>query len=204
MGDTIVGRAARLAFALSASVWASHSMAEEQALFHSPWAKFCGKENREGAKEMCLTVREARQPGGLLVAVVILIEIEGETRKVLRMTLPSGVAREMRVMPDQHEPVGGGYVVCVQRYCTADADVDADFVSRLKAGTTLSVSSSDASGRTVTQAFPLAGFAAAYDGPPTDPKEFEVETKRLSEELQKKADERRKMLERSAPAVPAR
>ncbi|MEP6841192.1 MAG: invasion associated locus B family protein, partial [Bradyrhizobium sp.] len=42
-------------------------------------------------------------------------------------------------------------------------------------------------------------FAKAYDGPPTDPKVFEENQKKLQEELQKRAEEQRKKLEQSAP-----
>jgi len=38
-------------------------------------------------------------------------------------------------------------------------------------------------------------FAKAYDGPPTDPKVFEEQQKKLQEELQHRADEARKKLE---------
>ena len=38
-------------------------------------------------------------------------------------------------------------------------------------------------------------FAKAYDGPPTDPKVFEENQKKLQEELQKRAEEQRKKLE---------
>ena len=42
---------------------------------------------------------------------------------------------------------------------------------------------------------PLADFAKAYDGPPTDPKEFEAQQRKLQDELQRRADEARKKLE---------
>jgi hypothetical protein len=42
---------------------------------------------------------------------------------------------------------------------------------------------------------PLNDFAKAYDGPPTDPKEFERQQKELQDQLQKRAEEARKKLE---------
>ena len=53
----------------------------------------------------------------------------------------------------------------------------------------------------------LKDFAKAYDGPPTDPKVFEEQQKKLQEELQKRAEEARKKLESQQPqaaAPPAR
>ena len=60
-----------------------------------------------------------------------------------------------------------------------------------------------ANGAPLTLALPLAEFAKAYDGPPTDPKQFEENQKKLQEELQKKAEEQRKKLEGAGGANPA-
>jgi hypothetical protein len=64
-------------------------------------------------------------------------------------------------------------------------------------------------GQPLTLPLPLtegngAGFAKAYDGPPTDPKVFEENQKKLQEELQKRANEARAKLEAAQPgAAPA-
>jgi hypothetical protein len=46
---------------------------------------------------------------------------------------------------------------------------------------------------------PLGDFSKAYDGPPTDPKEFEAQQQKLQAELQKRAEEARKKLEGGQP-----
>jgi hypothetical protein len=59
----------------------------------------------------------------------------------------------------------------------------------------------NSNGAPLTLPLPLAGeFAKAYDGPPTDPKVFEENQKKLQEELQKRAEEARKKLEANPPA----
>ena len=55
-------------------------------------------------------------------------------------------------------------------------------------------------GQAVSLPLPLPDFAKAYDGPPTDPKVFEENQKKLQEELQKRADEARKRLEANPPS----
>ena len=50
-------------------------------------------------------------------------------------------------------------------------------------------------GQAATYMLPLADFAKANEGPPTDPKKFEEDQKKLQEELQKKAEEARKRLQ---------
>ena len=49
----------------------------------------------------------------------------------------------------------------------------------------------------------LNDFAKAYDGPPTDPKVFEEQQKKLQDELQKRAEEARKKLESQQPSAAA-
>ena len=58
----------------------------------------------------------------------------------------------------------------------------------------------NSNGAPLTLPLPLAEFAKAYDGPPTDPKVFEETQKKLQEELQKRAEEQRKKLEANPPA----
>ena len=45
-------------------------------------------------------------------------------------------------------------------------------------------------GQAMSPQLELKDFAKAYDGPPTDPKVFEEQQKKLQEELQKRAEER--------------
>jgi hypothetical protein len=60
-------------------------------------------------------------------------------------------------------------------------------------------------GQAMSPQLELKDFAKAYDGPPTDPKVFEEQQKKLQEELQKRAEEARKRLEsQQQPAAPAR
>ena len=54
-------------------------------------------------------------------------------------------------------------------------------------------------GTPISLPLPLTDFAKAYEGPPTDPKVFEEQQRKLQDELQKKAEEARKKLE--APAA---
>jgi hypothetical protein len=53
----------------------------------------------------------------------------------------------------------------------------------------------NSTGQPISLVLPLTDFAKAYDGPPTDPKVFEEQQKKLQEELQRRADEARKKLE---------
>lgn len=150
---------------------------------HSPWTKFCGRDTNDAqAKDTCLTVKEARLNTGQFVAGAALIEQAGTTQKLLRVTMPLG----MRLMPgvrmfiDSDAPAASPYVMCVVSGCMADFDVSADFVGKLKTGQQLQLQGINAPGQVATYLLPLADFAQAFDGPPTDPVKFERDQQRTA------------------------
>jgi|SRR5436305_2072114 invasion protein IalB len=177
---------------------------EQPPVVYSPWTKFCGKDNNNPqAKEVCLTVKEARLETGQFLAGAALIEQAGEEKKLFRITLPLGMQlpQGTRMLLDKEEPMQGRYIVCLPNGCMADFDVNKDFVAKLKKGQQLVLQGINLPGQAATYMLPLAEFAKANDGPPTDPKKFEEDQKKLQEELQKKAEEARKRLQASPPAA---
>jgi uncharacterized protein (DUF885 family) len=87
----------------------------------------------------------------------------------------------------------------------ADYQVPDDMIAKMKKGQNIVVQAINMQGTPISLPLPLNDFAKAYDGPPTDPKAFEEQQRKLQEELQKKAEEARKKLEgqqSQAPAAP--
>jgi invasion protein IalB len=174
---------------------------DQPPVVYSPWTKFCGKDNAPAgttsAKEVCLTVKEARLETGQFLAGAALIEQAGEEKKLFRITLPLGMQlpQGTRLLLDKEQPMQGRYIVCLPNGCMADFDVNADFVGKLKKGQQLVLQGINLPGQAASYLLPLADFAKANEGPPTDPKKFEEEQKKLQEELQKKAEEARKKLQ---------
>jgi uncharacterized protein (DUF885 family) len=81
-----------------------------------------------------------------------------------------------------------------------------DLIAKMKKGQQITVQAINLQGTPISLPLPLTDFAKAFDGPPTDPKAFEEQQRKLQEELQKKAEEARKKLEGqqgAAPAAPA-
>ena len=187
--------------------------ADQPQLMYSPWMKVCGKGNEANAKEVCVITKDGRLENGMPVAVVQLFEPQGETRKLLRVTVPLGMQLQhgTRMIIDQNQPVTAPYSICFPVGCMADYEVTADTVAQMKKGQMLTVQAINMQGGAVSLPLPLADFAKAYDGPATDPKVFEEQQRKLQEELQKKAEEARKKLESqgqssnqpAAPAAPA-
>ena len=115
------------------------------------------------------------------------------------MQLPQGT----RMLLDKEQPMQGRYIVCLPNGCMADFDVTPDFVAKLKKGQGIVLQGINLPGQAASYPIPLTDFAKANEGPPTDPKVFEEQQRKLQEELQKKAEDARKRLEQGTPATPA-
>jgi invasion protein IalB len=170
---------------------------DQVQLIYSPWTKFCLKGQEANAKQVCFTGKDARIESGMPVVAAVLIEPEGEPKKVLRVTLPLGMQliHGTRVIIDQNQPLTAPYVICFTNGCMADYEATADMIAKMKSGQGLVVQAINATGQAISLVLPLTDFAKAYDGPPTDPKKFEEDQKKLQEELQHRAEEARKKLE---------
>jgi invasion protein IalB len=172
---------------------------QQVQLIYSPWTKFClkGQNNDPNAKQVCFTGKDARIESGMPVVAAVLIEPDGEPKKLLRVTLPLGMqlVHGTRVIVDQNQPMTAPYVICFTNGCMADYDASGDLIAKMKKGQGLVIQAINSTGQPISLVLPLADFAKAYDGPPTDPKVFEEQQKKLQEELQRRADEARKKLE---------
>jgi invasion protein IalB len=181
--------------------------ADQPQLMYSPWMKVCGQGQDTGNKKVCVITKDGRLENGMPVAIVQLFEPEGEP-KVLRVTVPLGMqlAHGTRLIIDQQQPAQQPYKICFPVGCMADYPITDDMIAKMKKGQNITVQAINMQGTPISLPLPLNDFAKAYDGPPTDPKAFEEQQRKLQEELQKKAEEARKKLEgqqSQAPAAPA-
>ncbi len=175
----------------------AQGQAEQPQLIFSPWTKFCLKGQEANAKQVCFTGKDGRVESGMPVVAAVLIEPEGEPRKILRVTLPLGMSIQpgTRVIVDQGQPMTGPYVICFNNGCMADYEASLELIGKLKKGQGLVVQGINGAGQPISLVLPLADFAKAYDGPPTDPKEFEASQQKLQQQLQERAEKARKELE---------
>jgi invasion protein IalB len=174
-------------------------------LIYAPWTKFCLKGQDANAKQVCFTGKDGRIESGQPVIAAVIIEPEGEPKKILRVTLPLGMqlVHGTRVIVDSNTPAQSPYVICFANGCMSDYEATPDLIANMKKGQNLLVQAINSNGAPLTLPLPLAEFAKAYDGPPTDPKVFEETQKKLQEELQKRAEEQRKKLEAAQPGAAA-
>jgi invasion protein IalB len=203
------GPAAQQQAAPPAGAPAAAGQAQDQQqvqLIYAPWTKFCLKGQDANAKQVCFTGKDGRIESGQPVIAAVIIEPEGEPKKILRVTLPLGMqlVHGTRLIVDSNAPQQSPYVICFTNGCMSDYELTPEMLSNMKKGQNLVVQAINSNGAPLTLPLPLqengSSFAKAYDGPPTDPKVFEENQKKLQEELQKRADEARKKLEASQPA----
>jgi invasion protein IalB len=176
--------------------------AQMPQLIFSPWTKFCLKGQEANAQQVCFTGKDGRVESGMPVIAAVLIEPEGaDAKKVLRVTLPLGMmlTQGTRVIVDQGQPMNAPYVICFTNGCMADYEASGELIGKLKKAQGLAVQGMNSNGQVITLVLPLNDFGKAYDGPPTDPKVFEEQQKKLQDDLQKRAEEARRKLEGQQP-----
>lgn len=178
---------------------------QQMQFIYTPWVKVCGKNPQDpNAKEVCQTAREARLETGQFMAAAALVEPTGDPKKVLQIMLPTGVMLQhgTRVIVDKGQPLSAPYFICFVNGCLSQYEVTQEFVGKMKSGQTLEIQAVNPAMQSISFYLPLADFAKANDGPPTDPKVLEEQHKKLQDELQRRAEEARKKLLESQPAQP--
>jgi len=108
---------------------------------------------------------------GIVAVTAVLMEQEDRPKKILRVTLPLGMSIQpgTRVIVDRGRPLTGAYVICFASGCIADYEASEELIDTLKKGQDLVVEGVRGTGRAVSLVLPLADFAKAFEGPPTDP-----------------------------------
>ena len=153
-----------------------HNGQQQVQLISSPWTRYCSKGLTEQSselrtKEVCFTASDGHLASGQKLFIALLIEPEGGDTKLLRVTLPLGVALVpgARIVIDEKEAMTAPFIVCLPKNgCMADYKADTDLIEKLKKGQSLAIQAFE-KGKPISFTLPLTGFAKAYDGPASDP-----------------------------------
>ncbi|HTS39938.1 MAG TPA: invasion associated locus B family protein [Xanthobacteraceae bacterium] len=172
-------------------------------LIYRPWMKTCpavdaNQNPNAGNKQHCyIFMRGYDQETGNLVMAATLEEVQGEPRKVLHVSFTYGVSLPIGthiVLDDSKVHQGTApYGFCLPPNipppifaCVSQYDLSADMIAAMKKGKFLVVQTL-VSGQTYSPQLPLADFAKAYDGPPTDLKAEAEQNKKLQDALRERA-----------------
>jgi len=170
---------------------------QQPQLNYSPWTKLCTKGQEANAPQVCVTGTVGRVESGVPSVAAMLIEPEGQGKKVLRVTLPLGtrLPQGTRLIVDQGQPLTAPYILCLAGGCVADYEASQELIGNMKKGQRIAVEGINSQGQTISLPLPLNGFGKAYDGPPTEPKASEAQQGKLHNGLERRAEEVRQKLE---------
>ena len=174
-------------------------------LIYTPWTKYCVKGAND--RQTCFIGKDGRIASDKVAIAAVVVEREGNSKNILRVTLPLGVQllAGTRVLVDNNPPAQSPYVICFANGCVSDYEMTAELLASMKKGQNLMIQAINSNGAPMTLPFPLqetgGGFAKAYDGLPPDPKVIEENYKKVQEELQKRADEHPNEAESPAAAT---
>jgi invasion protein IalB len=183
-------------------------------LIYRRWTKVCQSKDANpapGGKQPCFIFMEGREDMGALVVRATIMEVDGEAKKGMVISFIYGVdlLRGTHIVVDQGPlEATAPYIVCVPPNvppplfgCISQYEITGEVINGMKKGKFLTVQSIF-NGQTLSPQLPLADFAKAYDGPPTDLKaEAELE-KRLQEELASRAKAKADEIAKKQPAKP--
>lgn len=167
----------------------------------SPWQKIC-QEVPEQKKKLCV-LTQILGVENQAVANVELVELEGEAKKTMRVTVPLG----MRLVPGMRltldkDTVSIPFVICAPMpggggACIGEQEIDAAFVTKFRKANAIYLQMQHGSGRIISQPMSNADFAKVYDGPGKDAKvAMEEERKRRADA--EAADQARKAQDEAA------
>ncbi len=130
---------------------------QQVQLIYAPWTKFCLKGQDANAKQVCFTGKDGRIESGQPVIAAVIIEPEGEPKKILRVTLPLGMqlVHGTRVIVDNNPPAQSPYVICFHNGCMSDYEVTPELLANMKKGQNLVVQAINSNGAPLTLPLPL-------------------------------------------------
>ena len=130
---------------------------QQVQLIYAPWTKFCLKGQDANAKQVCFTGKDGRIESGQPVIAAVIIEPEGEPKKILRVTLPLGMqlVHGTRIIVDSNPPQQSPYVICFANGCMSDYEATPEMLASMKKGQNLVVQAINSNGAPLTLPLPL-------------------------------------------------
>lgn len=161
----------------------------------SPWAKLCNTDPATG-KELCLTIQEIRADTGQFIASATIRTIAGDTKKSLITAVPPGMLLQpgLRIQIDDQPQVEVKYGICFPNACYGELEVDDAFVTKLKAGGRLTLTTLNQQAKPVNFPMSLSGFTKAFDGAGMDQAAQQARESELADALARRAENARQKL----------
>lgn len=157
-------------------------------LTYQPWAKICV--DRPDGNSDCFTSSGAKgacQPSGGGIAVWIR---DGKQRSLsINLVTKRPLDGTLAVRIDQAAPIAVPDPNCGELGCRGKLEISTDFIESLKHARTIIIDAVTRDHQPVSLAYPLAGFAEAFDGPAGGtPKAAEIGSDELKERTNRAAN----------------
>jgi len=158
------------------------------------WVKTCDT-NKKTNQELCLIGEDVRSDSGQLIASILLRQITGEKKTSLLATVPMGMLLKpgLKLQVDNAAPISLVYGICSARTCLGMGEIDDSFISSMKAGKQLVLTTYNQQGQVVFS-LPLGSFATAISGKGLSPTDFQKLLETRDKEFRAKADAARDAL----------
>ena len=157
-----------------------------------PWVKRC-EDNQQINKKVCtleqLIITDTGQP----LVRFGLFEVKDDQRKAFNVSFPTSMRillrNGFRVALAGEQPVLGTFIMCDERECRGDIQIDDDFIARMKKAPGLTIQVANAVGRLISYPIGLGDFAKVYDGPDSDPKVLEEQMKKIQDQVKARQEQ---------------
>lgn len=191
----LIAAAAGLAMVAATDGMAQQVKQKQSQSPQSMWTKLCNmiKVVPEGAGEgaqpedvnRCLTLQEQfnNTTGRLVVSAALRKQDREGERLLVIMPLGMDLRKSLEAKIDNGNPLKLDYISCDQGGCTAEVQLTPDLVKAMKVGQQLSIETHGPRGRPMRFTLGLTGFAAAYDGDPTDMKQYQEARQKLVSQI---------------------
>lgn len=151
------------------------------------WIKICQSDEKT-KKELCQTGYDLRTTTGTILASFVLMEMTGETRKIVQLVVPTGLLLQpgVKVQIDDGKAEDGKFGVCRPSGCFVQMVASDPFVAGLKKGKSIVVGAQGQAANPVQFSFPLASYKAANEGKPIDEASFRKRQEAIEAQVTKK------------------
>ncbi|HSI39258.1 MAG TPA: invasion associated locus B family protein [Xanthobacteraceae bacterium] len=149
-----------------------------------PWVKRCGDEPTL-KKRVCNLEQTIITDTGQFLVRYGVFEIQDDPKKMFTVSFPTGLLLRngFRIALANEQAQTGTFVMCDEKMCRGDLQVDAAFVDRMKKAPGLTLQVANSVGRVISYPIGLAEFGKVYDGPQTDQKVFEEQVKKIQDNV---------------------
>jgi len=151
------------------------------------WIKICQSDDKT-KKELCQTGYDLRTTTGQILASFVLMEMTGETRKIIQLVMPTGLLLQpgVKIQVDEGKAEEGKFGFCRETGCFVQMVASEPFTAALKKGGSIVVNAQGQAANPVSFSFPLGSFKVANEGKAIDEETFRKRQEAIRAEVVQK------------------